>query len=458
MRESHTRPLRRRYMPSITTGSLIALVLGLGLGTLAFRLQSGALQGVIPVLEPIGGVWINALRMTVIPLVVSQLVVAVLANREELGVGRLAIRACVILLVLLAAAATFTAVVSPGILSRISFDQTTVEWFRTTALSNADLTREATASAPGARDWLLGLVPSNVFKAAADGEMLPLILFTILFALAIRQISTEHRRSLESLFRGFAEATLVLIRWVLVLTPIGVFALTYVLAAGSGLGAARTLLYFVLLVSGLLIAFTLFLYAIATLLGRVPLKRFAWALLPAQVVGVSTRSSLASLPALMEGAEERLGMSTSISGFALPFAVSTFRLNMMISSTFTCLFLARLYGIPLGPLDILTYVVILLPITISVPGIPTHLGLTSLPAYLSVGIPIEGVVILHTVDAIPDIFKTLINVTGDMTAATVLARFAGQPVSEPAPTVASGLAVQSAGAETAVDEALSIGR
>ena len=453
MREPHTRPLRRRYMPSITTGSLIGLAVGLGLGTLAFRLQSQALLGVVPILEPIGGVWINALRMTVIPLVVSQLVVAVLANREELGVGGLAIRASVILLVLLVAAGTFTAVIGPGIMHRISFDSTTVEWFRTTALANTDLTREATASTPGARDWLLGLVPSNVFKAAADGEMLPLILFTVLFALAIRQIRVEHRRSLEELFRGFAEATLVLIRWVLWLTPIGVFALTYVLAAGSGLGAARTLLYFVVIVSGLLIACTLFLYLVAVLIARVPLKRFAWALLPAQVVAVSTRSSLASLPALMEGAEERLGMSRSISGFALPFAVSTFRLNMMISSTFTCLFLARLYGIPIGPLDMLTFLAILLPVTISVPGIPTHLGLTSLPAYLSVGIPIEGVVILHTVDAIPDIFKTLLNVTGDMTATTVLARLAGRPV----PAAVPAPAVQAA-AETPADEALSIGR
>lgn len=432
MQSSPTHVSHGRHRPSLTTASLVGLVAGLGLGTLAYRLHSVVMIGAVPILEPVGGLWINALRMTVIPLVVSQLFVTITSAGGQLGVGKLGVRASAILLLLLAAAAAFTALVGPPIVSRLALSPETLAQFRSVAAGATDLTHQATSSSLGSGDWVAALVPSNVFEAAASGKMLPLILFTVLFALATRRLSAERRAGLVGLFRGISEATFVLIGWILWLTPIGAFALTYQLAAGSGLGAARALVDFVVLVSGLLVAFTLLLYALAVIAGRVPLRRFAHALLPAQIVGISTRSSLASLPALMEGAEERLGMSVSVSGFTLPLAAATFRLNMMISSLFTALFLARLYGIPVAPLGILTYVLILFPLTVAVPGIPTHIGLSSLPAYMSLGIPIEGVVILHAIDAIPDIFKTILNVTGDMTAAVLVARFADEPLAAPA--------------------------
>jgi Na+/H+-dicarboxylate symporter len=432
MREASTKVSHRYHMPSLTTSSLIGLVAGLGLGALAFRLQSGPLLGAVPILQPIGGLWINALRMTVIPLVVSQLYVTITADRPGLGVGRLGVRACAILLLLLAAAAGFTALVGPAIVSRLSFSPATLEHFRQVAAGASDLARQAQTGSPGAADWLLGLVPSNVFEAAAAGKMLPLILFIVIFALAARQVPADRRAALDGVFQAISDATFVLIRWILVLTPLGAFVLTYEMAAGSGLGAARALVTFILIVSGLLLAFTLVFYVLAVVVARVPLRRFARAVLPAQIVGLSTRSSLASLPALMEGAEDELGMSSSVSGFALPLAVSTFRVNMMVSTLFTALFLGRLYGIPIGPMGILTFVLILVPVTVAVPGIPSHLGLTSLPAYMALGIPIEGVVIIRAIDTIPDIFKTLVNVTGDMTAAVLLARFSGEPLGDAA--------------------------
>lgn len=430
MRDASTKMSHRYHIPSLTTSSVIGLVAGLGLGALAFQLQSRPLLAAVPILEPIGGLWINALRMTVIPLVVSQLYVTITADRPGLGVGRLGVRACVILALLLAAAAGFTALVGPAIMSRISFAPATLEHFRQVAAGASDLARQAQTGSPGAADWLLGLVPSNVFEAAADGKMLPLIVFVVVFALAARHISAERRAALDGVFRAISEATFVLIGWILVLTPLGAFVLTYQMAAGSGLGAAQALVTFIVIVCGLLLAFTAVFYGIAVLVARVPLRRFARALLPAQIVGVSTRSSLASLPALMEGAEERMGMSSSVSGFALPLAVSTFRVNMMVSTLFTALFLGRLYGIHIGPLGILTFVAILYPVTVAVPGIPSHMGLTALPAYMALGIPIEGVIIIRAIDTIPDIFKTVMNVTGDMTAAVLLARFSGEPLAE----------------------------
>jgi proton glutamate symport protein len=175
------------------------------------------------------------------------------------------------------------------------------------------------------------------------------------------------------------------------------------------------------------------LYPLAALLGRVSIARLAHALAPAQIVAASTRSSLASLPALIEGAERRLGLPGPVTGLVLPLAVATFKLNRTVSSTAKLMFLAHVYGIPLDPGQIGVFVATVLLISFSTPGIPSAGTLTTLPVYLSFGIPIEGILVLNAVDAIPDIFKTVLNVTGDMSAAAMVARFAGTPAVAPSP-------------------------
>jgi Na+/H+-dicarboxylate symporter len=180
----------------------------------------------------------------------------------------------------------------------------------------------------------------------------------------------------------------------------------------------------VILLSGLLLAFTFALYPVGSVGGGVPVRRFARALVKPQAVAFSTRSSLASLPALMEGATADLRLSPAVSGFVLPLSVSTFKAHRTISDPLELLFLAHLYGITLDASQIATFFVTILVLSFSAVGIPSGgYSFKTLPAFLAVGIPLEGVVILKAVDVIPDLFKTLLNVTADMTAATVVARF-----------------------------------
>jgi Na+/H+-dicarboxylate symporter len=174
---------------------------------------------------------------------------------------------------------------------------------------------------------------------------------------------------------------------------------------------------------GLLVVATLLLYPITCAIGGVSFKRFAQGVFPAQMVAVSTRSSLASLPALLEGARSALKLRPAVSDLVLPLSVSVFKTNRPITSMFGFLLFAHLFGIDLSSAQILTFFITTMVHSFSSVGIPMGgSAMLSLPAYLAVGIPIEGYLLLKTVDSIPDILKTLINVTGDMSVATIINR------------------------------------
>ena len=216
---------------------------------------------------------------------------------------------------------------------------------------------------------------------------------------------------------------LVVVRWILALTPIGVFALAADLGAQLGLGAAGAVGYYVLVLCGLVAVATLACYPIAALFGRISITRFARAAAPAQMVAVSTRSSLASLPALIAGAQRHLGDRPGIAGFVLPLAVSTFKLNTPIADLAGPLFLAHLYGIDLSTAQIATMTAVSVAMSFSNPGIPSGgLFVVTAPVMLSAGLPLEGIGLLIAADAIPDVFNTFVNVTGDQTVAAILSR------------------------------------
>jgi Na+/H+-dicarboxylate symporter len=223
-------------------------------------------------------------------------------------------------------------------------------------------------------------------------------------------------------FQGVSETMLVLVRWIIALAPIGVFALMLPFAARMGASAVGALGYFVLVICTLLFVQMVALYPVAVLAGGVPLRRFAFATFPAQAVAFSSRSSLASLPALIEGAKDGLRLPPEIAGFVLPLAVSTFKITAPITWLAGALFIARLYGIALHLPEIVRIAAVSVILSFSSPGIPNGSLVLVAPVYASLGLPVEGIGILIALDVFPDIFKTLSNVTADMAVATILAR------------------------------------
>ena len=407
-----------RPRPSLAALSLGSLVLGLAGGLLVQLFHSAPLVALAAGLQPIGVIWTNAIRMTVIPIVLTSLVLAVAGGSEARTVGRLGALSLASFLALLAIGGALTALVVPPVLHA----------FPPGALS---LGTPGTPAAPATGadesfvDWLVRLVPTNPFQAAAAGDILPLLVFTVPFALALVRLHPDRRETILAPLRAASEALFTMLRWILWITPLAVFCLTFDLGARTGvtgLGAVGT---FVILVSVLLVAFTLLLYAIAVVVGRVPLARFARAMQGAQVLAASTRSSLAALPLLQQGIERELDLPPTVTRFVVPLAVATFRMNRTLSSTAKFLFLAWVYGVPVAPYQVVAFIATAILVSFTTPGVPSAGSIATLPVYLAFGIPVEGVVILNAVEAIPDIFKTVLNVTADGAVTAVVARLAG---------------------------------
>jgi proton glutamate symport protein len=294
----------------------------------------------------------------------------------------------------------------------------------------------ASPAVPGFADWLLSVIPTNPVKAASDGAMLPLVVFTLAFALALLKIAVERREAVLGFFQGVGDAMLVIVRAIIELAPIGVFALMLPVASRTGVAAAGALLYYVAVAAVAQLLVILLLYPVAALGGRVPVMRFARALFPAQAVAASSTSSLASLPALLEGSESKLRLPPSITGMVLPLAVSTFKIATPTIWLVAAIFLGHLYGVRLGFMQLLIICVTSILTSFSLPGVPHGWLLIISPLVATMGIPAEGIGLLIAVDLVPDIFATVLNVTGDMAAATLVSRNQAVSDSEAATTVA----------------------
>jgi Na+/H+-dicarboxylate symporter len=282
---------------------------------------------------------------------------------------------------------------------------------------------EGAKAVPSLAEWVVALVPPNPIKAAADGAMLPLILASVAFAIALLQVPLERRTPVIRVLDGVMEASLILVRAILRLAPLGVFALTVGLAAKLGVSALAALAGYIGVVSAICVGFMGgVLYPAAVVLGRTTLRDFARAALPAQTIAFSSRSSLAALPAMLEAVRDRLRLPPTIGNVLIPLAATMFRAGAGIGQTVGVLFIARLYGVDLGAAQLLTIALTSVVTSFSVPGIPGGSILVMVPVLMAAGIPVEGIGILLGADTIPDMFRTTTNVTGHMTAAVILAR------------------------------------
>jgi Na+/H+-dicarboxylate symporter len=414
---------------SVTRRVVAGLLVGVLAGLAIKASGSPALLAIASWIEPLGTLWVNAILMTVIPLVVSTLVAAVGSSGNPQMVRQLGGRAVLLFLVFVLFAAGITALVTPILLGGMSADTATMASLHTGAAS----AQVHTAQIQTLRQWLTSLVPSNPVRAAADGALLPLVLFTLIFALAITRVPAELRVGLVRFFEAIARAMHVVVEWVLVLAPIGVFALALPLAAQLGVAVAGALGYYVLIASAFPVAFLLLLYPAAPVVGGVTIRRFARAAAPAQAVAFSSRSSLASLPALMEGAEHRLGLPPTIIGFTLPFAVSTFKYCGPVVVIVGALVLGRLYGIAIEPIRLFEATLLASLLSFTIPGIPAGAIIATGPAVFALlGLPQEGIGLLIALDAVPDMVRAPANVTADLMVATILARGSiHQPTTSP---------------------------
>ena len=412
---------------------VIGLILGLIIGSAIGAQQGPIALRVVSIVEPIGQLWVGAIRMTVVPLVISLLFVGVAGNDATERFGRIGAVTIVTFIALLIFAAIVALLLAPPLMGDMKLSADAIASLRASAGAGAAKTSEQAARVPGFATWVTSLIPANVVKAAADGAMLPVIAFTLLFGLAARSIEASLRSSLLHFFGAVASAMTTVVDWIIWAAPVGIFSLVMVAASRAGIVLAGAMAYYVIAISALLALFALLMYPIAAMVGRVPLGWFTRAAVPPQAVALSSSSSLASLPALVESARS-LGLPPSVTGFVLPLSVSTFKVATPITWMMGILFLARLYGVELSTAALVSVSATAAALSLTLPGVPQGALLLLTPVLSSYGIPAEGIGLLLAADTIPDLMGTMTNVTGDLVVGTVVG---GWGVAEPAVDAAS---------------------
>jgi Na+/H+-dicarboxylate symporter len=395
---------------------LIGLTAGFLLGLAIAGSTSPAASVTLGILAPVGTIFLNLIRLIVIPLVMSLIIAGVGSMTSAEGFGRLGMRAVSIALGLLVTAAAATVTTAGPALARISIDRTAARALQTPGPASTSATGITLAQ------WVVDLVPQNIIKAAAEYAILPVILFAVLFGLALGRVSGTKRQAVLQVVEGIAEAMQRVTAWILALAPIGVFALAVPLAARLGMSAAAAVAAYIVLVIVLTVIGTVFLlYPLGILAGPMSAAAFVSYCAPAQAVAFASRSSLAALPVMMDSAE-RAGLPSSTSQLILPLAAAVFHFGSAIAQTVGVLFLARLFGVTLTTPQLLSAIFAVVLATFAVPGIPGGSIIAMVPVLAAANLPLEGIGILLAVDTIPDMFRTTANLTGAMTLTAVLAK------------------------------------
>jgi Na+/H+-dicarboxylate symporter len=400
--------------------ALGALLAGLALGAL-----TGGATVPLAVANFVGTLWLNALKMTVIPLVVALLVVGIAKSREAASAGRIAGRSVMWMVIICTASAVFGAVMIELLTRVFPLGRSTAAALQG-ALAGA--AGKSSAPLPGIADFFKGVVPENVFAAAANGDVLPLVVFSILFALALGSISATGRKAVVALFQAISDALVVIIEWVLLIAPLGVFALAYAVGSAAGGSAFTGLGHYVVLISLIGVLVTLAAYPLAIVAGRISPGLFTRAMIAPEAVAISTRSSLASLPAMLTAARG-LGVREEVADVTLPISVALFRATGPAMNVAVPFYIAHWLGIEpsLGQMIAATAVGAVMSYgAVSLPGEVSYISSIA-PIALALGVPIAPLGLLVAVEMIPDIFRTVGNVAMDVAVTVVVDRSTKAP-------------------------------
>jgi Na+/H+-dicarboxylate symporter len=400
--------------------ALIALIAGLLLGALVGKQDAAAGGYGHSIAGFVGSLWLNALKMTVIPLVVALLIVGIAKSREAAAAGRIAGRSVLWIVIICTISAVFGTAMILLLTRLFPLQHGTAESLQA-ALSGVDQT--APAALPGIADFFKGVIPDNVVAAANTGDILPLVVFSVLFALALAYISETGRRVVVTFFEAIGDALLVIIAWVLWLAPLGVLALAYTVGSAAGSAAFTGLGHYIVLISFIGILVTLAAYPLAILVARIPSGRFLRAMIAPGAVAISTRSSIATLPAMLAAARA-MGVRDQVADVTLPVAVALFRATGPAMNVAVSFYIAHWLGYEptIAQMIAATAVAAVMSYgAVSLPGEVSYISSIA-PINLALGVPIAPLGLLVAVEMVPDIFRTVGNVAMDTTLATVVDR------------------------------------
>lgn len=385
----------------------IGLVLGLIVGLSAAASGAGWLNDLATLSAPFGRLFINAIRMVVIPLVVA-LVFASLARA-----GGAAIRGTV-----QKTAIFYGLILFPGIALGMGVTSLLLRFAPETAAPEG--AGPDVPELPSLIDFVVGLLPANPFAAAASGALLPLLVFAALLGLATGALEAERRVRMVRGAEDFSAALIKLVHWVLWLAPIGVFGLIAPATARLGWDLVANLGLFI---AGVLIALALLvglIYVPALIWqSRMSPAKFFSGTVQSASVAFATTSTAAAIPVTLENTIDRLGVSRGTAEFLIPLSASIFRPGSALFQGAAIVFLAHLFDIDLGPAGYMTALFATFIVSLTVAPVPSASVMTLAPALTTLGITSAGLGLLLGIDRIPDMFRSAVNVWGHIVVAVL---------------------------------------
>jgi DAACS family dicarboxylate/amino acid:cation (Na+ or H+) symporter len=398
----------------------VSLAIGLVLGLVASASQSAPLFALARAMRPFGTLFLNLLSMVVIPLVVAALFTGVANLGDMRHVGRLGARALGFFWITALIAIVIGFLVASALLplGQVAGQQSIL---RDLAAQDSSFVQRAAQALPSGAAFIVDLVPRNPVRAAVDGALLPLVVFTTLAGIATAQLPADKRAPLVELADAATQALIRIVYWVLLLAPLGVFALVYGAVAQFGWALVRAIAVFVLAVITGLAVFIAIVYLPIVAVARLRPVPFLQAGLPSLAMAFSTTSSLAALPLMLQATEDAYKVPRTVAGFVLPLGASLNRAGSALFQAVAVLFVSGLFGVPLGPAQYAQAGVAVFLASLTVAPVPSSSVVSLAPAFAQTGLPLAGLGLLIGLDRIPDMFRTMTNVMGDLAAAVWVA-------------------------------------
>ena len=400
----------------ISLGSIVALFMGFIYGLFFLGDQTSGTASFVKWVDFVGKLWILIMFIITIPLVAGIIISSVLSlfNTKKAGkiagISFLVHYAVFIIGMIFTVGLTYLFLAGFGDLIPHLNDPSSVE----------ELSNNAKSEGSGLVDYGIGLILST--QRIIGIYFIYLFVLSVIFSLVAMHFSEGQRKKICSVTKRMSDWIMICFTNYLITMPFAVFCLILPLAARTGFASLEVSIYFIGLLSALLILFLMFLFLLVYMRGAVSLRQFLQAMLPSNVIALSSRSSLATIPAMIEAAEKRMHIPTPIAAIIIPFMTSTFRLNLAISGPFALIFMGVIFEVPISFYTVILYCGSMLFINLGSPGVPSGSRGILLPILLSAGLPVEAYILIKLLDGIPDIFKTVLNVNHTMTMVTLISR------------------------------------
>ena len=413
--------VKGRLWLKVIIGLILGAILGLFLNPSAGFISESLSLSLANWLDLPGQIFMRLVQMIMIPLIFASIISGIVGNSSEnlktFGL-KLLLYFVFTTAVSIIIGLTVTLIMKPGeyIYKLGGFPNTS---------GATSVTKEVPNLMENIPEAISNLIPNNPLESILTGEMLGVVIFTIIIGVAITQLNNKTAKPIIRFTEAVQKICMIVVSWAMILIPYAVFGLMAALLSRTGLDIFLGLGYYMLVVIiGLLLLITFYLLMVFLVVKKNPLK-FLQAIKEPQLLAFSTASSAAVMPISMKTADEKLGVSSNISDFVIPIGAT---INMDGTALFQCvttIFMAQAYGIELSLINLVLITFTVVAASIGTPAIPGG-GVIILASVLqSAGIPIDGLIVIVGIDRILGMFRTAVNVTGDLVACMIFNKFYG---------------------------------